>query len=76
MVHRRRPLLLPIALFMFLGTIPFAKTVDFVACKIVELLSYEASGVASANLVIRKLPLLEVYAVWQSFVVGYAYSDP
>ena len=75
MVRRQRPLLLPIALTMFLGTIPSARTVDFATCKTVELLSYAASGVASFDLVTRMLLLLRVYAAWQSFSVEYAHSD-
>ena len=76
MVRMQLPLPLLIALFMFLGTIPSTGTVNFAACKTVELLSYEASGVVFFDLVTRKLPLLEVYVVWQSFGAGYAYSDP
>ena len=60
---------------MYLGTIPSARTVDFAACKTVMLLSYAASGVVFFNLVTRMLPLLRVYAVWQSFSVEYAYLD-
>ena len=75
MVRRQRPLLLPIALTMFLGTIPSARTIDFAACKTVELLSFGASVVASFDLVTRMLLLLRVYAAWQSFGVGYVYLD-
>ena len=60
---------------MFTGTTPSAGTVDFVACRIVKLLSYGAFKVAFFDLVTRRLPLPEAYAVWQSFGVEYGYSD-